>query len=86
MKTPKPFPSFNSDEEAEDFVSNAELTENDLSNYPPMTFQINKKHTPLNIRLPRALHEAAKKKAQQEEMSLSQYVRSLLEADIYKAA
>lgn len=85
MKTPKPFPSFNSDEEAEDFVSNADLTEYDFSNFRPMTFEFKKKETPLNIRLPRALYEAAKKKAQQEEMSLSQYVRSLLEADIYRA-
>ena len=39
METKKKLPPFASDEEAEKFVSNADLSEYDLSGFTPVTFE-----------------------------------------------
>ena len=52
---PKPLPPLRSDEEAEQFVDTADLSEYDLSGFKPMRFEIEPKAASLNMRLPAAL-------------------------------
>jgi len=56
----KPFPSLRSDEEAEGFVVNADLSHYDFSRFKPMRFEIAKKDAALNMRPPVHFLEAFK--------------------------
>jgi predicted DNA binding CopG/RHH family protein len=78
----KPMPSLHSDEAAEEFVANADLSQYDLSGFKPMRFEIAKKEAALNMRIPVALLEAVKAKATSRGVPYARYVRMLLEADI----
>ncbi len=81
----KPMPSLRSDKEAEEFVSNADLSQYDLSSFKPMRFEIAKKEVALNMRLPAALLEAVRAKAKAKGIPYSRYVRMVLEADLRHA-
>jgi predicted DNA binding CopG/RHH family protein len=78
----KTLPSLNSDQEAHDFVTHADLSQYDLSGFKPMRFEIAAKTASLNIRLPRYLLEAVKAKADGLGVPYSRYIRSVLEQDI----
>jgi len=78
----KPMPSLRSDEEAEEFVANADLSQYDLSGFKPMRFEIARKGAALNMRIPSALLEAVKAKAASKGVPYARYVRMLLEADV----
>ena len=78
----KKIPSFPTDEAAEAFVETADLTEYDLSQFKPMRFEIAKKESVLNMRIPTALMDAIKAKAAARGVPCARYVRMLLEADI----
>jgi len=75
-------PSLRTDEEAEKFVANADLSQYDLSGFKPMRFEIARKEAALNMRLPAALLEAVKAKAALNGVPCARYVRMLLEADV----
>jgi len=77
-----PMPSLRSDEAAERFTAEADLTGYDLSGFKPMRFEISRKEAALNMRIPSALLEAVKAKAAAKGIPYARYVRSLLEADI----
>ena len=47
----KPMPSFRSDDEAEKFVSTADLSQYDLSEFKSMRFEVEAKSAALNMRL-----------------------------------
>jgi predicted DNA binding CopG/RHH family protein len=78
----KPMPSLQSDEAAEAFVAEADLTDYDFSGFKPMRFEIEPKSAALNMRLPTSLLEALKAKAKTKGMPYTRYVRMLLETDI----
>lgn len=78
----KKLPSLHSDEQAEHFVSEANLAQYDLSGFKPMRFEIEPKSAALNMRLPSSLLEALKRKAQTKGVPYTRYVRMLLEADV----
>jgi predicted DNA binding CopG/RHH family protein len=78
----KPMPSLRSDEAAEAFVANADLTEYDLSGFKPMRFEIEPKSAALNMRLPASLLAALKAKAKANGVPYTRYVRMLLETDV----
>ncbi|MCF8154285.1 MAG: BrnA antitoxin family protein [Rhodoferax sp.] len=75
-------PSLPSDDAAEDFVANADLTSYDLSGFKPMHFEIEPKSAALNMRLPASLLEALKSKAKAKGVPYTRYVRMLLENDV----
>lgn len=79
---PKPLPPLRSDEEAEQFVDTADLSEYDLSGFKPMRFEIEPKAASLNMRLPAALLDAVKARAKASGIPYTRYVRMLLEADV----
>jgi len=80
--TKLPLPSLHSDEAAEKFTAEADLTHYDLSGFKPMRFEISRKEASLNMRIPPALLEAVKAKAAAKGIPYARYVRSLIEADI----
>ena len=83
MKTKlKKMPSLHNDEQAEKFVSEANLAQYDLSGFQPMRFEIEPKSAALNMRLPSALLDALKRKAKTKGVPYTRYVRMLLEADV----
>jgi len=78
----RPTPSLVSDESAEAFVAEANLTECDLSGFQPMRFEIEPKSAALNMRLPASLLAALKAKAKAKGVPYTRYVRLLLESDV----
>ena len=84
MKTTKSksLPSLRSDEEAEQFVDTADLSQYDLSGFKPMHFEIEPKSAVLNMRLPAALLKAVKSRAKNKGIPYTRYVRMLLENDV----
>jgi predicted DNA binding CopG/RHH family protein len=75
-------PSLVSDEAAEAFVAEADLTNYDLSGFKPMRFEIEPKSAALNMRLPASLLAALKAKAKAKGVPYTRYVRMLLETDV----
>jgi len=76
-------PSLHSDEEAEKFVDQTDLSDYDLSGFKPMRFEVEPKSAALNMRLPASLLEALKQKAKTKGIPYTRYVRMLLEADVF---
>ena len=60
-------PTFKSDAEAEHFVATADLTHYDLSGARPGRFEFEKKDEQLNMRVPKSLLDAVKKRAKARE-------------------
>jgi len=81
----KPMPSLASDEAAEDFVANADLSQYDLTGFKPMHFEIEPKSAALNMRLPASLLAALKAKAKAHGVPYTRYVRMLLETDLTRS-
>lgn len=61
----KKMPSLRTDEEAENFVANSDLTQYDLSDFKKTTFEFKPKSEMINLRLPQELLEAVKSKAKE---------------------
>ena len=59
----KKLPDLKSDNEAEEFVANCDLTEYDLSGMRMVRFEFQPKSERVNMRLPRPLLDAVKAKA-----------------------
>lgn len=80
----KQMPVLHSDEEAEDFVETADLSEYDLSGFKPVQFEFEKKSAQLNMRLPEALLSAIKAKARERGIPYTRLIREALEKTIAK--
>jgi predicted DNA binding CopG/RHH family protein len=78
----KKWPRLRSDEEAERFVEQADLTEYDFSQMKPARFEFEKKAATLNMRIPRSLLDAVKRKASRRGIPFTRYVRMLIERDV----
>lgn len=78
------WPVLTSDEDAERFVEEADLTEYDFSQMVPVSYEFEKKAAALNMRLPQGLLDAVKAKAAAKGMPFTRYVRLLIEQDIAK--
>jgi predicted DNA binding CopG/RHH family protein len=75
----KPIPSFNTDQEAEDFVATGDLTEYDLSGGQMVHFELRPKDKTVNLRLPEALLTAVRRQAEKAGMPYQRYIRIALE-------
>jgi predicted DNA binding CopG/RHH family protein len=78
----KPFPTLTSDKEAEDFVANSDLTQFDWSDMKPFKFEFQPKDTSVNLRLPKALLDAVRQRAQADGMPYQRYIRWVLEQSL----
>ncbi len=75
----KEIPPLKSDQEAEDFVANADLTKYDLSGFRPARFEFEKKAARINMRLPQSLLDAVKARAEKRGVPYQRYIREVLE-------
>ena len=86
QKTPKPFPTFRTDEEAEQFVESADLSEYDFSQFKPVSFEFSSKAAQINMRVPQPLLNAVKDRARSRGIPYTRYIRELMERDIRRPA
>ncbi len=75
----KKMPLLTTDEEAEEFVENADLTEYDLSGFTPVRFEFAKKAAQINMRVPQQLLDAVKDEAARAGMPYQRFIRQTLE-------
>jgi predicted DNA binding CopG/RHH family protein len=75
----KKIPTFKSDKAAERFVETADLSEYDLSGFTRVHFEFEKKTTQLNMRMPKPLLDAVKKRAKARGIPYTRFVREAVE-------
>ena len=87
MKKPtqvlKKIPTFRSDEEAEEFVATADLSEYDLAGVP-VRFEFQPKSARVNMRLPESLLESVKARASKRGIPYQRFIREALEEAVSK--
>ena len=77
-KLPVP-PALKTDEAAESFVDQADLTHYDLSRFRPMNFEFEKKTARVNMRLPESLLRAVQAKARTRGIPYQRLIREAIE-------
>lgn len=75
----KKIPTFKTDKEAERFVDTADLSEYDLSGFKPIHFELEKKTAQLNMRVPKPLLDAVKKRAKARGIPYTRFIREAVE-------
>jgi len=75
----KKLPVLKTDEEAERFIAEADLTEYDLSGFKPARFEFEKKGARINMRVPEPLLQAVKDRAQARGIPYQRFIREALE-------
>lgn len=75
----KKFPSFSTDQEAEDFVDNADLSEYDFSDFKTVKYEFEPKSATINLRVPEGLLTAIKARAEKEGLPYTRFIRLILE-------
>jgi predicted DNA binding CopG/RHH family protein len=78
----RPFPRFETDEEAERFVETADLSEYDFSAFKPMRFEFEPKAAQINMRVPQSLLDALKERAKRRGIPYTRFIRELMEREI----
>lgn len=78
----KKLPKLDSDEAAEAFVANSDLTEYDLSGMKIVRFEFQPKTERVNMRLPRPLLDAVKASAKKAGIPYQRFIRQALEAAV----
>ena len=78
----KNWPVLRSDEEAERFVAEADLTEYDLSQFKPVRFEFEPKAAQINMRVPKPLLDAVKERARGRGIPYTRFIRELMEREI----
>ena len=78
----KPLPKLHTDDEAERFVAEADLTEYDLSGLRTVQFEFQPKSERLNLRVPKGLLDAVKAAAASAGIPHQRYIRQTLEAAV----
>jgi predicted DNA binding CopG/RHH family protein len=76
----KKIPAFKSDEDAERFVDKADLSDYDLSGLKPVRFEFEKKSAQLNVRVPKALLDAVKRRSARRGIPYTRFIREAVEA------
>lgn len=74
----KYWPSLKSDEEAERFVAEADLTEYDWSKMKPVHFEFEQKNAVVNMRLPERQLAEIKRLAEERGIKYQRFMRELL--------
>jgi predicted DNA binding CopG/RHH family protein len=75
----KPIPTFETDEQAEDFVATADLSEYDLSGGQVVRFEMKRKDKPITLRLPSELLEAVRARAERIGVPYQRFIRMAVE-------
>ena len=82
----KKLPRLQTDEEAEEFVANSDLTEYDLSEFRTVLFEFQPKSERVNMRLPKTLLDAVKASAAKAGVPYQRFIRHVLEAAVKSSA
>lgn len=84
----KQFPSIKTDEEAERFVAEEDLSEYDFSQFRPMSefFEFKPKDKSVHLRLPEDLLNAVKDRAAKEGLPYQRFMRRALEMALLQDA
>lgn len=75
----EPLPPLRTDEDAERFVDEADLSDYDLSGFRPGRFEFEKKSARVNMRLPEPLLNAVKAKARARGIPYQRFIREAIE-------
>ena len=75
----KDWPRLTTDEEAERFVAEADLTEYDFSKMTPVRFELRRKDKSVSLRLSDALLAAVKHAAEQRGIPYQRFMRQAIE-------
>jgi predicted DNA binding CopG/RHH family protein len=78
----KRLPKFATDEEAERFVTEADLTDYDVSDMRMVRFEFQPKSERVNMRLPKSLLDAVKAAAAKAGIPYQRFIRQTLEATV----
>jgi len=78
----KPLPKLQTDDEAERFVAEADLTEYDLSGLRTVRFEFQLRSERINLRVPKGLLDAVKAAAASAGIPYQRYIRQTLEAAV----
>jgi len=75
----KPWPSLPSDEAAEEFVANADLTDFDWSAAEPFSYEFADKSARVTMRMPESQLEVIKAEAQKRGVKYQRFMRELMD-------
>ena len=78
----KKFPDLKTDEEADDWLQSADLTDYDLSEMKTVRFELAPKDASISLRLPTALLATLKARAAKDKMPTQRFIRVLIEAQL----
>ena len=84
-KALKQFPVHLTDEDAERFVDEADLSQYDFSGFKPIKFELRRKDARVNMRLPTPLLERIKQRAAETGIPYQRLMRDLIERGLEKA-
>lgn len=76
---PKAWPSLPTDEAAEDFVTNADLSEYDWSSAEPISHEFAQKSARVNMRMPESQLNLIKAEAEKRGMKYQRFMREMIE-------
>ena len=76
----KKFPDWKTEEEADAWLQSADLTEYDLSDLKPVTFELAPKDAAMSLRLPANLARALKARSKQTNIPVQRLIRAAIEA------
>ena len=79
----KQFPKFETDEDAERFVDEADLSEYDFSEFRPANFEFQRKEARVNMRLPQKQLELIKTAAKKRKIPYQRFMRELIERGMH---
>ncbi len=80
----KPLPRLQSDDEAERFVAEADLTEYDLSGLRMVRFEFQPKSERVNLRVPKGLLDAVKAAAASAGLPYQRFIRQTLKSAVQR--
>lgn len=80
----KKFPEFKTDAEAERFVAEADLSAYDFSDMKPMRFELKRKDKTVSLRLPEALLDAVRQRAERAGMPYQRFIRMAVERALHE--
>ena len=75
----KPLPTLTSDEDAERFVDEADLSDYDLSGLRPVRFELEKKIARVDMKLPQPLLDAVKARSRERGIPYQRFIREAIE-------
>lgn len=78
-KNLKSIPQFKTDEEAEKFIDEADLSQYDLSGFNPVHFEFERKSSTVTLRFPPKLLATVKRKARAHGMPYQRFIRQVIE-------